>query len=483
MATRSLRSTLAAALSYSLLSHAPSSARAVCRVVEPVEIRGGVQFDPTTMVLYVLAPNQVVDYRCTQPLDAGTMLPDMPDASTIMDPDIDAGWGDDAGFEDDGGTIEPAADPDAPEPMPNAMPVPPPPDGACANGGAIFPVRDSVVHMVVQPSVLSTQGRAGLIMPVPARPDIHAPSDLDLFGTLGARLQPRVETTTEYIEDESLGYQCRDPKFSGGCMGSAPDDTDDFDPGPRGAAGDGAFYDPDTDDDDLQSVQIGDDIVSFERALVTADYDVTVVNASSTEALETWLDLNGFAHDAEDDAAFAAYVDEGAWFVALEVHPEGSRELAPLVVSFRSQSIPLMHRLLYDSAGGELVTEAFVMAPRRMDAADDSAETLYAAPAGFGGAVAGFGLSEGWLTHLRFDRATDEWLNDSRLSASNAGEVRPVIERIVRTRIPSSECPSRSDAGCSCSANAPRSSGPAGTWAPILLACLWIAARGRRRRA
>jgi hypothetical protein len=491
---KAARPFIAYASAYCLLLQLPGSAHAVCRVVEPIEERGGVAFDPTTMVLYVLAPQQIVDYRCPDG-DAGTAMPPAAGTGGSMMPidpgDLDGG-ADDAGFEVD--AMVPVPMPDAAVPMGPLTPEP----GRCAGGARPTAVRGSVVHMVVQPSVLSSGGRAGLIMPVPARPDVHA-ANAGLFTALGARLQPRVVTRTEYIEDKSLGFQCRDPKFgsssSGGCGGGGDYESDDFDPGPRGDGDAGNLYDPDTDDGDLQQVMIGEGVVSFEQALTTEDYDVTVVNASTPDALNAWLDQNGFAHDEEDDEAFAAYVTEGAWFVALDVHPAGDRDLSPLVVSFRSDEIPLLHRLQYDSDGGTLITEAFVMAPYRMDAVDDSAETLYAAPAGFAGAVAGFGLSEGWLTHLRFTRRTDERLADSSLRGVPELQVRPVLERIMRERIPSSECPAReshgssgcnggggSNDGCLCSAPGPHDGRFGGSLLPALLACAWIAWRGRRKR-
>ena len=225
---------------------------------------------------------------------------------------------------------------------------------------------------------------------------------------------------------------------------------------------------------------IGDDIVRFEQTLSTPDYDVQVINASSAEALDAWLDLNGFAHDAEDDAAFGAYVADGAWFVALQVHPVSVHALQPLVVSFRGDSIPLPHRLQYRAGGGVLTTEAFVMAEHRMEASDGSAETVFAAPAGFGGAAAGFGLPQGWLTVLRFSRDRTVWMEDAALRSSVAGEVRPVQRITERVRIPSSQCPGPGD-GCACRSDG-RSGGASDTLSPILLACLWLGLRGRRRR-
>jgi hypothetical protein len=152
------------------------------------------------------------------------------------------------------------------------------------------------------------------------------------------------------------------------------------------------------------------------------------------------------------------------------------------VVSFRGDTIPLQHRLQFRAGGGVLTTEAFVMAAHRMEASDGSAETLFAAPAGFGGAAAGFGLSQGWLTLLHFSRDRAAWMEDAVLRPSQDVEERPVQTITERIRIPSSECPSSSTrSGCACRSDS-RSVGSSGTLAPILLACAWLCLRGRRRR-
>lgn len=462
---------LACVLVTCVLWQRPGAALAICRVVEPVEERGGVWFDPNTLVLYVVAPGQTVGHRCLT-RDGGV------DASASM---LDASGvsADDAGADDDAsvGGDDAGSERGAPETRDAGAGCP---DGKVA-------VEGTVIHMVVQPGVLAGGGRAGLVMPVPARPDVHAAND-DLFQQLGMRLEPEIVTTTEYVEDASLGYQCNDPKGAsgGGCGGDDTWNYPEDDYGPIGSDR-GAFYDPETEEAALGRVMIGDGVVRFEEALSTPDYDVTVLSATTFNALEGWLDNNGFAHNAEDDEAFRAYVVKGAWFVALDVHPAmhgaGGGALSPVVLSWRGDDVPLLHRLQFHADGGEITTEAFVMAPTRMNAADGSAETLYAAPAGFGGGIAGFGLAEGWLTQLRFTRHLDEWKEDSVLYAVNDWyEVRPVLERIERIRIPSSECPSRSSSssdGCLCSANAGTDAW-SGSLAPIALAAAWLF--GRRRR-
>jgi len=117
-----------------------------------------------------------------------------------------------------------------------------------------------------------------------------------------------------------------------------------------------------------------------------------------------------------------------------------------------------------------------------MDAADGSAVTLYAAPAGFGGELRGFGLANGWITQLRMTRETSERRSDSRLEPVFNLELRPVLLRTVKVRIPSSKCPDDdSSVGCGC---ALRPGGPdrlAATFLPSVLALLWLALRARRR--
>ena len=137
----------------------PSVASAVCRVVEPSTDHGpGVTFDPTTAALYVLAPDQVVDARCADE----------------SEPDL--AW-------------------------------------RCADGRDATLTHDTLASLVVQPSLFAGGGTAGLVMPVPARPDVHA-GDSALFAAAAALQDPWIEETVLVHEDPGLGYQCSDPHFS-----------------------------------------------------------------------------------------------------------------------------------------------------------------------------------------------------------------------------------------------------------------------------
>jgi hypothetical protein len=400
-----------------LLAMSPHPARAVCRVVEPLSSSDdpGVVFDGTTTVLFVVAPDQIVDYRCA---DEGTR----PDPETRL----------------------------------------------CPGGVAAMEVRDTLIHAAVRPALFANGGTAGLIMPVPARADVH-PAPAELFEAVAGLMELDVHETIEFVEDPDLGYQCTDPHYSSNTM-----DVLVALPGALYGCGDG-YYTPGLEDRETErwrpdaagprrpdgavggsssSVVEGsedEDVVRFERISTTDAYEVTVLNASTMDALLAWLDEQGFAHSADDDAAFAHYVGEGAWFVAIEVQPpalDGAHlALEPLVVTWRGSQVPVMNRLQYDPRGGAVVTDAFVMAPDRMEVSDGGGEILYAAPATFlfDARLNRFGLSEGWLTRIETERRMEIELPDAALvPAATEEEVRPVIERSTRVRIAQACCPSQS---------------------------------------
>lgn len=386
MKLRALFSLFAAALAAVVV---PGVASAICRVVEPSHDSGdpGVAFDPRTSALYVLAPDQVVDADCA-----------------------------------DGSIPEPSGDDNY----------------RCTDGTAAALTRDTLVSLVVQPSILAMGGTAGLIMPVAARPDVATGSS-ELLRAAAALEVPMIHETVVVHEDPSLGHQCSDPHYSRVIH-----------PAELATAlwGCGAeYYRPGTEERPTTTVDYSDaGTVEVETISTTDAYDVTVLSASSLEALSAWLDDHGFAHSDVDDDAFGAYVGEDHWFVAVHVHPDASGlslALDPIVVTWRGNALPLQHRLQYTPHGGVLTTDAWVFAPSRVDAADGSAFTLYAAPADAGdGPLAGFGLSHGWLTHLEATRISSNYLDDSELVLADAPEeLRGTVERRTDARIAAPCCP------------------------------------------
>lgn len=368
---------------------APTMARAICRVVEPSTDSGrqGVAFDPTTMALYALSPDQVIGYDC----EVGEPI------------DTDGVW-------------------------------------TCEDGAAATPIRDTLLSLVVQPQILATGGDAGLVMPVPARPDVFT-GPPTLIEAAAGLVDPMIEETVYVTEDPSLGAQCSDPHYSSA--------MDVLAAAPLGLYGCGSsdYYRPGTEDRETTVIDYGDaGTVRTETLDTTEGYDVTVVSAETLDALLAWMDEREFAHADADDEAFAHYVGEGAWFVAVHVHPDASgarQALAPIVVTWRGDRFPITHRLQYDPRGGMVITHAFVIAPHRMGSSDLSAFTEYAAPATFlDTELAGFGLDEGWLTELSMTRLQNQWIQDDAwLEEVPDEEELPTVTRTTRARIAAPCCP------------------------------------------
>jgi len=293
------------------------------------------------------------------------------------------------------------------------------------------------VHVVVQPAIYASAGTAGLVMPVPARADVHSAPVGIIGGVRNLMTHTEdgspavVRETVTFVEDRTLGGQCTDPHYSAR-QRRTPRMAWTF-PSPLMLMGCSSedYYRPDLEEMDTDVIDYGPGEgeapigrVEVEEIEVSEDYTVSVLNASSIAALTRWMDDNGFAHDDVDDTAFAHYVGDGNWFVAVEVHPSsesGERvDLAPLVVSYRGDEVPITHELTYDPAGGIIETDMFVLAPSKRVAEDDDAAILrYAAPFSLAadvGPVAALGLREGWLTRLHFERnMSDAHKRDTRL--------------------------------------------------------------------
>ncbi len=398
----------------------PMTASAVCRVVEPLAESGaqGVLFDPETTVLVVKSPDQIVDYEC--PEEALLGMEDRP-------------------WERENPTV-------------------------CPDGLTLAtPIRDSLVHVAVQPSLYAMGGNAGLIMPLPRRSDVNA-GPVEMFEVLDRMLRVPVREEIEFVEDATLGFQCSDPHYS-----ALDPQTPDLGIAAAplmvyGCGDDGEYYRPGLDRPagmggvETSVVEYSNGgTVEYEMIPVSEDYEAFVLNASSLDALSAWMDERGFEHDEIDDAAFARYIGEDRWFVAIDVHPPDlggeQRALAPLVVTYRGTEFPITHELTYDPEGGIIETDLFVMSPIKAAVSDASAETLYASTFEIDTsahpeqeALRGFGLQQGFLTRLHMERRMADalQLDADLVDASDNAEIIPApIFRSTRVRIAQACCPSQ----------------------------------------
>jgi len=416
--SRSVR--LATSLACVAALAAPTRSHAICRVVEPTMDSGyaAVPFDPTTAAIAVISPDQVVDYQCrgrsSPPEPTLNLGPDLGSPAARAIAEHDAG-------PSDAGRPDPAR---------------------CADGTRALEIRDSLVSLIVRPAIYANGGVAGLVMPLPARADVHlAPAGI--FDEMEALVHPRIEETIQFVENPSVGLQCTDPHYSV---------LDDVAAAPLALYGCGessgeGYYRPGLEHFDAEVFVTDGGTVRFERIPATEDYDVTVLNASSLDALVAWMDDNKFAHGPIDDEAFGAYVRDGAWFLALKVHPSSRSgehvALAPLAVTWRGDTFPIANRLTYDPRGGILFTDLLVLADQRMDANDESAITELALsttlPAA--GALASFGRTTAWLTRLHLSRRQSEPMPDGQLvPATDLREIRPVVTRTRRVQIAAACC-------------------------------------------
>ena len=422
---RVLRRCAAASLALLLI---PSVAGAVCRVIEPSTGEDAVAFDPTTTVLVVQAPAQVVEWVCP----VRRSFEPWPEEDEERDEDFIRADAEDADDEkvDDGPSMDPSI---------------------CWDGSAAEPVHDTLTHVVVQPSVYARGGRAGLVMPIHRRADVHA-GPTDVMALVSGLQDAWVEESLVFQEDRSLGLQCSDPHYAsaeGGLVLPSPLML-------YGCGDDGSdFYRPGLEGGETSVVEYSDgESVEFERIPVSDDYTATVLSASSQEALFQWMDDNGFAHDVVDDAAFAKYVGDGRWFVALEVHPQDlggeQQALAPLVVTYRGDAFPITHELSFDPEGGIIETDLFVLAPQRMAVEAGDSLITYAGTFDLDvfehADLNRFGLAEGWLTRIHMERRMSDVLQlDTRLVVQEGPaateEVIPTLARTTRIRIAQACCP------------------------------------------
>lgn len=420
-------------------------ARAVCRVLGPTEESGEheVAFDSVTQALYVMAPHQLVGYRCRSlvapPAGTNASLDPRPGYDfpvPVSDPpSFEPPYSPEVGAPEDVGRVPGGleASLDRSRLLADGG-VTTPPLPTCPDGEPPEPIYGPLVHTVIQPALYAMGGRGGLVMPLPARADVHVGED-DVFSAATGSTRGHVTETVTYIESGSVGYQCSDPHYSS----NAFDALLGLPLTMTGCAMEGsAYYDPGLERRDTETVETGSGSVAVDRIATTENYDVVVLNAENLDALVEWLEANEFAYDDEDIAAFSHYVKEGAWFLAVHVEAPviaGAQRvaLAPLVVSWRGDEVPIMNRLQYSAAGGEVETDAFVMAPNRVAVEDGDGEVMFAAPADFADpAIRPFGLESGWVTRVHLTRRVDERKEDSRLVETPTDQADP--PEIQRTR-------------------------------------------------
>lgn len=368
-----------------------AEAAAICRVVSEPD-RPPPVIEPEQPVL-IIKRSQNIDQNCDPLTDAG---PAPADAGQGDAGPGDAGPGD-AGPGDAG-----------------------PADAGCA------PIEGDAITMVVQPRFqIGADGAAfALLMVTPSPPAIQL-ADPSLFRQLALATAPRPVVVPNYIEDESLGYQCNDPKWSsdsgGGCGGGS------WDVGP-------GYQFPDPTSVDLPEP---DDAVLVDTL---GAYQIARLTLTDAGELASWLDSYGYQYGQADLDAIAPYIADGWTVVAVRVITDASLDggLEPLSLTWAGTEIRLPLAVSRQPAPAEEWLTVYVAAEGRYDFPGGTVS--YAQPSRTAGTT--------FLT--RTELWADLSLGPEADPIASAVEGNPshrdTVEVTQDIRIPSSKCPSRAGA-------------------------------------
>ncbi|MCG8347230.1 MAG: DUF2330 domain-containing protein [Chloroflexales bacterium] len=176
-------------------------------------------------------------------------------------------------------------------------------------------------------------GQAAIVFPVPSAPEVdQPPGGEELFAYLDEATRPIERVVSRVVWD------------SGATEGAAPTSAVDV---------------------------LGREIIG--------GYDVARLAANDTQALDRWLDANGYELPAGASAILDAYVAEGWKFVAIKLADQtvATGALAPLRMSFATDTIVYPIRLGALSAQ-PLAVDLYVLSRGRITI--DRLETTYAGP-------------------------------------------------------------------------------------------------------
>jgi len=346
-------------------------------------------------------------------------------------------------------------------------------DGA-PDGGECQPHLGDTVTWIVQPrfTIGPDGSRFALLMVTPREPVITTAPD-STFIDLARTTAPVERVEERYIEDESLGYQCNDPKF-GGSGGGASSGCGTY------TAADDGWTPPDPSGGTAADAGTPDGYI---RVNTVGSYQVAVLSVTDGDELAEWLDRAGYNHDSDDIDALRPYLDLGWIVTAVRVTSDqavDSGGLEPLSFTFEGTDMRVPLGVSRQPAGGRAMLKIYVAADGR-----------YVLP----GAALSYA---GWVTDEQPTFLTASYLD---VDLSRTAEEDPVAGRdpgnatfqeeytLVREiRIPSSECPNGSDDDlddldlCDCGVGA-SSGSQLGTLLIAAVTAVVLLRRPRRRRA
>jgi MYXO-CTERM domain-containing protein len=171
-----------------------------------------------------------------------------------------------------------------------------------------FSVENGVVEAHIQIQYSGAAEEFGWLLPLPSIPELQVGTD-ELFARLIAQTQPRYRLVAEY---------------RGECW---------FDPS-RGGFGGGGGGDAGSGDPSSPPGEGGDPLVLQDSV---GPYDYAVLRADSKQPMLDWLQENGYFVPAGTDEVVDAYINPGAYFLALKLRKGNDvGDLQPVVVRYQS---------------------------------------------------------------------------------------------------------------------------------------------------
>ncbi len=99
---------------------------------------------------------------------------------------------------------------------------------------------------------------------------------------------------------------------------------------------------------------------------VIGPYQAVTVRASQGEALDTWLNANGYVVSPSMAPILMAYADEGMDFIALKLRPgEGVQAMQPVRIVTQGADTTLPLRMVAAGVGANVAIELYVLSGGR----------------------------------------------------------------------------------------------------------------------
>jgi MYXO-CTERM domain-containing protein len=258
----------------------------------------------------------------------------------------------------DGGLLDAAASDAATDPA-DAAAADAAPAGDAAPGDAApcQPHQADTITWVVQPrfSTGPDGARFALLMVTPRPPVIElAPSTT--FADLARATAPLETVEERYVEDESLGSQCDDPKSGGAGCGSTTTTGGDGSWKPPPLGGGGAA--------DASGID------GYVPVTTVGSYQVVVLDAADGDALAAWLDGAGYAHEPADIDALRPYLELGWTVTAVRVASTQAVDaggLEPLSFTFEGTDLRLPLGVARQPLGARALIQIYIAAEGRYE--------------------------------------------------------------------------------------------------------------------